>query len=115
MAYQTADVLKVMEAECGAEMSSLRVDGGASANNLLMQFQADILGLPIARPSLVETTALGAANLAALSVGLYSSTDEIKNASKIESVFDPIMDAKTRADKLSMWQKAVERSLGWTK
>ena len=115
MAYQTHDVLKVMEAECGAKMTALKVDGGASANNLLMQFQADVLGLPIVRPSLVETTALGAANLAALSVGLYSSTDDIKRSSKIECTFDPSINDTTRAKKLSMWQKAVERSLGWAK
>jgi glycerol kinase len=104
-----------METECGAKMSSLKVDGGASANNLLMQFQSDILGLPIVRPSLVETTALGAANLAALSVGLYSSTDEIRKASKIERTFDPKINEAVRKEKLSMWQKAVERSLGWAK
>ena len=115
MAYQTHDVLKVMEAECGSKMTSLKVDGGASANNLLMQFQADILDIPIIRPSLVETTALGAANLAALSVGLYSTTDEIKQASKIERSFASSMTEDTRKEKLSMWNKAVERSLGWTK
>lgn len=115
MAYQTYDVLKVMEAECGAKMTALKVDGGASANDLLMQFQADVLGLPIVRPSLVETTALGAANLAALSVGLYSSTDDITKSSKIERTFDPSMNDTTRTEKLSMWQKAVERSLGWAK
>jgi glycerol kinase len=115
MAYQTHDVLKIMEAECGAKMTALKVDGGASANNLLMQFQADILGLPIVRPSLVETTALGAANLAALSIGLYSSTDDIKRSSKIERTFEPELNDATRDAKISMWQKAVERSLGWAK
>ena len=115
MAYQTADVLKIMEAECGARMTALRVDGGASANDLLMQFQSDVLDLPIVRPSLVETTALGAANLAALTVGLYSSTDEIRCASKTERVFEPSMDKATREEKISMWQKAVERSRGWAK
>ena len=115
MAYQTHDVLKVMESECGASMRSLKVDGGASANNLLMQFQADMLNLPILRPSLVETTALGAANLAALTVGLYSSTDDIKKASKIERTFAPMMSENIREEKLSMWKKAVDRSLGWAK
>jgi glycerol kinase len=80
-----------------------------------MQFQADILDLPIVRPSLVETTALGAANLAALTVGLYSSTDEIKKASKIERTFAASMGKDARDEKLSMWKKAVERSLGWAK
>ena len=115
MAYQTNDVLKVMEAECGTKMTSLKVDGGASANNLLMQFQADMLNLPILRPSLVETTALGAANLAALTVGLYSSTDDIKKASKIERTFAPMISESIREEKLSMWKKAVDRSLGWAK
>ncbi len=115
MAYQTYDVLKVMEEECGASMRSLKVDGGASANNLLMQFQSDMLNIPILRPSLVETTALGAANLAALTVGLYSSTDDIKKASKIDRTFAPMMSESIREEKLSMWKKAVDRSLGWTK
>lgn len=115
MAYQTADVLKIMESECGARMTSLKVDGGASANDLLMQFQSDILDLPIVRPSFVETTALGAANLAALSVGLYSSTEEIRRASKIERTFAPSMSKEVREEKLDMWEKAVERSLGWAK
>ena len=115
MAYQTYDVLKVMEAECGAKMSSLKVDGGASANNLLMQFQSDVLDLPIVRPAFVETTALGAANLAALSIGLYSSVEDIAKASKIERTFAPQMSDELRQEKLSMWQKAVERSCGWTK
>ena len=115
MAYQTADVLKIMESECGAGMTALRVDGGASANDLLMQFQADILDLPIVRPSLVETTALGAANLASLTVGLYSSTDEIRRASKTEKVFNSAMNENLRKEKINMWHKAVERSRGWAK
>ena len=80
-----------------------------------MQFQADMLDLPILRPSLVETTALGAANLAALTVGLYSSTDDIKKASKIERTFAPMISESIREEKLSMWKKAVDRSLGWAK
>ena len=104
-----------MESECGAGMTALRVDGGASANDLLMQFQADILDLPIVRPSLVETTALGAANLAALTVGLYSSTDEIRRASKTEKVFNSAMNENLRKEKINMWHKAVERSRGWAK
>ena len=113
MAYQTYDVLKVMESECGAPMSSLRVDGGASANNLLMKFQADILGLPILRPSFVETTALGAANMAALTVGIYDSFESIKEANKIDRTFLPTMPDSERIEKLNMWHRAVERSRGW--
>ena len=113
MAYQTLDVLKVMEEECGAKMTSLKVDGGASANNLLMKFQSDILNLPIVRPSLVETTAYGAANMAALTVGLYSSFDEIRKANKIDRTFDPSMSNEDRAEKLRLWHRAVKKSEGW--
>jgi glycerol kinase len=113
MAYQTTDVLKIMEDECESNMTSLRVDGGACANNLLMQFQADILNIPIHRPTLIETTACGAANLAALTVGIYSSMDEIRKASSIEKTFTPRMSKEERTQKLRMWHKAVEKSTGW--
>ena len=113
MAYQTLDVLRVMEEECGAKMQSLKVDGGASANNLLMKFQSDILDLPIIRPSLVETTAYGAANMAALTVGMYKSIDEIKKSNKIDREFTPTMDSSVREEKLKLWHRAVEKSGGW--
>lgn len=113
MAYQTLDVLKVMESECGTAMKTLKVDGGASANNLLMKFQSDILNLPIVRPSLVETTAYGAANMAALTVGLYSSFDEIRCANKIDRRFDPSMSDDERTDKLRLWHRAIKKSEGW--
>lgn len=114
MAYQTLDVLRVMEEECGAKMHSLKVDGGASANNLLMKFQSDILTLPIIRPALVETTAYGAANMAALTVGLYSSFEQIARSSKIDRTFEPTMSAAERAEKLKLWHRAVKKSEGWS-
>ncbi len=113
MAYQTRDVIKIMEEECNSPMSSLKVDGGASANNLLMQFQADMLDLPIVRPTLVETTAYGAASMAALTVGLYSSLDEIKKLSTVDRTFTPSMEKDVRQAKLRMWHRAVEKSEGW--
>jgi len=113
MAYQTTDVLKIMEEECESRMTSLRVDGGACANNLLMQFQSDILNIPILRPSLIETTACGAANLAALTVGIYSSMDEIRKASSIEKAFTPCMSEEERTQKLRMWHRAVKKSTDW--
>lgn len=113
MAYQTADVLKVMEKEAGMTLKALKVDGGASANNLLLQFQADILNIPIVRPSCIETTALGAAFLAGLASGVYSSTEDICSTCKINRDFIPAMDSADREKKLAGWNKAVNRSLAW--
>ena len=113
MAYQTADVIDLMERTVGRKIRSIRVDGGASANNLLMSFQADILGVNIERPSCVETTALGAAYLAGLALGVYSSTEDIKNNCQIEKVFSPEKDEQWRKEKNKIWRKAVERSLLW--
>jgi glycerol kinase len=114
MAYQTYDVIKVMEEECGEKMTSLKVDGGAAANNLLMSFQSDILNLPIIRPSLVETTAYGVANMAAYTIGIYSSLDEIKSADKIDKCFYPNMNDNERKEKLRMWRRAIKKSEGWS-
>ena len=94
-------------------MSSLRVDGGASSNNLLMKFQADILNIPIIRPFLVETTAYGVANMAALTMGIYSSLEEIKKVNKIDVSFLPSISDAERTDKLKMWHRAVKKSAGW--
>ena len=113
MAYQTADVLQLMRRECGAPIASLRVDGGASANNFLLQFQADILDLPIVRPQCIETTALGAANLAALGAGIFGDLEEIRAAWQQNRAFEPSMDASMREEKLTGWHNAVSRSLGW--
>ena len=113
MAYQTADVIALMEETTGIKMNSLAVDGGASANNLLLSFQADILGIGVERPCCVESTALGAAYLAGLSTGFYSSCDDIKANRQIESIFQPRMNAELREKMTKKWRKAVERSLDW--
>lgn len=113
MAYQTTDVITLMEDSIQRKINSLKVDGGASANNLLMQFQADILGVEIERPSCVETTALGAAYLCALSLGVYESVEDIKNNRSIEKTFAPFSTEEWRAEKTKIWRQAVERSLGW--
>ncbi len=113
MAYQTVDVLELMQREAGTELSSLKVDGGACANNLLLSFQADISGLPIIRPACIETTALGAANLAGLAVGMFASTDEIAQHWHVERRFAPMMTADERRRRLAGWQKAVGRARGW--
>ena len=113
MAYQTVDVLNVMRQEAPFSIGSLRVDGGASANNFLLQFQADVLGISLERPSCVETTAKGAASLAALGVGYYSDVEELKQSWKSDRVFTPAMTEEARKKLLDGWHKAVERSLKW--
>ncbi len=115
MAYQTLDVLKVMERESHNRIPALKVDGGACANNLLMEFQADILSIPVIRPQYVETTAMGAAHLAALGAGIYTSTEEIKKACQAERSFFPSMPENEKEIKLALWHKAVARSLDWAK
>ena len=113
MAYQTCDVVDLMERSTGVALKNLKVDGGASANNLLMQFQSDILGIEIERPECVETTAMGAAYLAGLSLGVYKSTDEIKKNRKIEKNFSPSISEEERNSKIRTWRRAVERCLVW--
>lgn len=113
MAYQTADVIDLMERSVGKKITELRVDGGASANNLLMSFQSDILGVDIERPTCVETTALGAAYLAGLALGVYESRDDIKRHRSIEKTFSSAKDDAWREEKTKVWRRAVERSLLW--
>ncbi len=113
MAYQTADVVDLMERATGVKLKKLKVDGGACANNLLMQFQSDILGIDIERPACVETTALGAAYLAGLALGVYKSTEEIKKNRKVESAFSSAIKEDERQEKIRTWRRAVERSLVW--
>ena len=115
MAYQTADVLTAMQRETGMPLSALRVDGGASANNFLMQFQADVLGTRLIRPSCVETTAWGAASLAGLGVALYGTVEELNRAHSIDRVFEAQMSEETRERLLCGWSRAVERTLAWAK
>ena len=113
MAYQTADVIALMETAIGIKIKELAVDGGASANDLLLSFQADILGVRVERPACIESTALGAAYLAGLSTGFYSSLDEIKANRKTDKAFAPSMTDEERIKKMCRWKKAVERSLAW--
>ena len=113
MAYQTADVIDLMKKSAPVPVRELAVDGGAAANNLLLGFQADVLGIPIVRPACIETTALGAAYLAGLATGVYSSLDEIKKNKQVERTFTPEKDDAWRDEHISYWRRAVERSLNW--
>ena len=115
IAYQSADLMDAMIADCGSRPESLQVDGGASANGFLMQFQADITGIPVIRPRVLETTALGAALLAGLGAGIYSSLEETTKIWQKDLEFTPRMDDATRLLNLKGWHSAVERSLGWAK
>lgn len=109
IALQNRDILEAMRADAGA-LHSLKVDGGASANNLLMQYQADVLEVPCIRPEVVETTALGAAALAGLAVGAFGHRDEVKKVWRQDRVFEPQMDENTRSHHLQKWQRAVNRT-----
>jgi glycerol kinase len=114
IAFQSRDVLEAMAADEKSELGglqTLRVDGGASANNFLMQFQADILGLPVERPQVAETTALGAAYLAGLSVGYWDSLDDISRAWKLDRRFEPSMEPDRREELYGTWKQAVQRVL----
>lgn len=113
IAYQTRDVLEAMEEDSGIKLRTLKVDGGAVANNFLMQFQADILGVDVYRPNIIETTALGAAYLAGLGVGFWTDKDEIAKRWKVDRVFKPEMEVERQEILYQGWRKAVERSLKW--
>ena len=115
MAYQTADVLHAMQTEIGVTPQALRVDGGAAANDFLMQFQSDILGLPLLRPKCVETTAWGAAALAGLAVGVYSSPEDIRAEWQVDRRFEPTLSDGERAALLDGWHKAVATTRSWAK
>jgi len=111
--YQTREVLEAMQADTGIALSALKVDGGAVVNNLLMQLQADILGVRVIRPTVGETTALGAAYMAGLATGVWGSLDELRANWGIDRVFEPTWDAARRAQGYQGWQKAVERARAW--
>jgi glycerol kinase len=115
IAYQSRDVLEAMAADAGFPARQLRVDGGAAANDFLCQFQADILGIPVLRPAVVETTGLGAAYLAGLSAGLWSSLDALAGRTTIARTFAPAMDAAARAERYEGWRRAVERARAWAR
>ncbi len=113
VAYQTRDVLELMSTECGIHLCDLRVDGGACANNFLMQFQADILGVPVERPQIIETTALGAAYLAGLGVGFWKDQKTIAERRKVDRRFHAGMNEEKRSKLYDKWKKAVERARHW--
>jgi glycerol kinase len=115
IACQTADILEAMQKDAAIPLQELRVDGGAARNDLLMQFQAGILGVPVVRPTITETTALGAAYLAGLAVSFWSSCDEIAAQWRIERRFEPDMGTDERAERLATWRRAVERSRDWAR
>jgi glycerol kinase len=112
LAYQTKDILNAMQHDAGLKLEILKVDGGACANNILMQFQADILGSEVERPEVIESTAMGAAYLAGIQIGLWKKSDIITNR-KIQRRFTSAMDDDTRNKLYKGWQKAVERTKGW--
>lgn len=114
IAYQTMDVIKAMQADADIEVKELRVDGGATANNLLMQFQSDILGTKVVRPVITETTALGAAYLAGLAIGYWKDMNEISGQWQIEKTFDPQMEASQKNDLIKGWERAVKAVTAWS-
>jgi glycerol kinase len=106
-------VLEAMQRDSATPLQTLRVDGGASANNQMMQFQADILGVSVVRPKVAETTALGAAYLAGLAVGFWQNQDEISQLWQVGKRFEPCMSLDERETRMHLWKKAVQRSLAW--
>jgi glycerol kinase len=115
IAFQTMDVLNAMQLDTNINIRQLRVDGGASANNLMMQFQADILNSAVIRPRIIETTAMGAAYLAGLATGFWGNIDELKKQWQLDRRFDPSMDAQTAGKMKSEWADAVNRAKSWIK
>ena len=115
IAYQVNDVLVAMEADSGIRLEALKADGGASANDFLMQTQADIIGAPVNRPRCVETTAMGAAYLACLAVGYWSGPEDIRKNWAVDRTFEPAISGEERAGKLKGWKKAVKYAYGWAK
>jgi len=115
IAYQVADLLDAMGADAGIPLKELRVDGGAATNNMLMQFQADLLGVPVVRPAVTETTALGAAYLAGIAVGYWQSVDDVSGQWKVERRFEPAMSRVSAAAMRQRWTEALGRSKGWEK
>ena len=114
IAFQVADVLEAVHSETSAPLGALRVDGGAAVNNLLMQFQADVLGVPVVRPRVTETTALGAAYLAGLATSFWPSPDELRSKRHDDVRFEPRMDASERTARRAQWRRAIDRSKSWT-
>ena len=115
LAYQVNDVLRAMEADSKITLSALKVDGGASANDFLMQTQADIINAPVKRPQCIETTAMGAAYLAGLAVGYWKSKEDVVNNWAIDKVFTPEIEEEERFRRVKGWKKAVKYAYGWAK
>ena len=115
LAYQCNDLLKAMASDMGSELVALKVDGGACANNFLMQFQSDVLGKEVLRPECIETTSLGAAYLAGLAVGYWESLEDVRENWQIDKTFKAEMEPDKRSELLVGWDKAVSRTLGWAK
>ena len=113
IAYQSRDVLDAMQQDSGIKLAALKVDGGAVANDFLMQFQADMMHTPVVRPTRIETTAMGAAFLAGLAVGFWKSSEELEDKFSVDREFIPQMDRDDRAKRYNGWKKAVERSRRW--
>lgn len=115
LGYQTLDVLKAMQQDSGIQLAALKVDGGACANDFLMQFQSNIIGAPVRRPKCVETTAMGASYLAGLAVGYWSSKEDVLKNWQIDRVFEPKLEEKAREEMVAGWHKAVACTRGWAK
>ena len=115
LAYQVNDVIRAMEADSDISLTSLRVDGGASANDFLMQTQADIMGTPVKRPKCIETTAMGAAYLAGLAVGYWKNREEVEENWAVDKIFNPVISEEERQQKVKGWNKAVRCSYLWAK
>ncbi|MBR3642645.1 MAG: glycerol kinase, partial [Parasporobacterium sp.] len=115
IAYSADEVIKAMESDSGIPLASLKVDGGASANNFLMQIQADIAGAPVERPACVETTAMGAAYLAGLAVGYWKNKEEVLSNWQIDATFTPQISDEERSERIKGWKKAVTRAFDWAK
>jgi len=115
LAYQSYDVIKAMEEDSELNLTSIRVDGGAAANNFLMQFQADILDVEVVRPAIIESTAMGAAYLAGLAVGYYKDKEDICQHVRIDKTFKADIAPEVRDELIAGWQEAVKRSFGWAK
>lgn len=110
IAYQSYDVIKAMEKDIGHDVSYIRADGGASANSLLMQFQSNILGIPVERPRILETTALGAAYMAGLAVGYWKNTEELESHWEVDKEFTPKMNSQTVTTLIEKWQDAIQKA-----
>jgi glycerol kinase len=112
-AWQTREVLDAMEKDSGVQLKALKVDGGMVYNNTLMQFQSDVLGVPVIRPKVAETTALGAAYAAGLATGFWSNIEDLRQNWQVDHTWEPKMDAAAREQSYAMWKKAVTRTFDW--